>query len=74
MKHIRNKDNTGNMILQELDYTQLIAGVGTTILDDDTAACFLTWTDPSWVTSIKQFLVELQAGFRVTQGFRAQPQ
>ena len=53
MGHIHNKDNTGNMILQELYYTQLIVGVHTPILDYDTAEIFLTWTDPSWITFIK---------------------
>ena len=34
MGHIRNRDDMGDMILQEIDYTQMIAGVDNPVLDE----------------------------------------
>ena len=62
------------MILQEINYTQLTAGVGTHILEADTTQAFLEWVEPTWITSIKIALANMQGGVQIKNTFSQKTQ
>ena len=53
MGHIRNKDDTGKLLLSELEYVQLISGMQHPILNRSTKNTFLKWTPSCWITNFK---------------------
>merc|ERR1712183_568249 len=46
--HIRNKDETGRLLISKLEYTQLVSGIGQPILHNSTPTSFLQWTPTTW--------------------------
>ena len=62
MGHIRNNNNTGKLLLSELEYIQLISGP---ILNKSTKNNFLKWTPSCWITNFKQILNHIDSKTRI---------
>ena len=56
MGHIRNNDDTGKLLLSELECVQLISGMQHPILNKSTKNTFLKWTPSCWITNFKLIL------------------
>ena len=67
--HIRNRDETGSMLLSELEYTQQISGLGQPILDEHTTLTFLKLTPSSWITNFKQTLQNFNGHVTLTNSW-----
>ena len=59
---LRNQDKTGKLIQQKLEYFQLVAGVSTPIMSNETPATFTKWTEGTWLVVIKKFLMSPASG------------
>ena len=64
--HIRNKDDIGKMIKQELEQLQLSAGIEKPIMQRGVTDKWTRWVEPTWVTDIKRFLSTIDAGLYFT--------
>jgi hypothetical protein len=53
--HTRSKDDTGTMIIQEIEFLQLTSGYTTSILLHTTNQNFHIWTEKCWISSIMDF-------------------
>ena len=65
MGHIRNKDDTGKLLLSELEYVQLISGMQYPILNKSTKTIFLKWTPSCWIANFKQILNHIDGETRI---------
>lgn len=54
--HIRNKDETGKLLISELEYTKIVSGIGKPILHKNTDIHFIQWTPPTWIKNYKKLL------------------
>ena len=54
--HLRNCDETGDMLLNKLEYTQQISGLLHPILLKQTLEKFLVWTPKTWISDFKKVL------------------
>ena len=57
--HIRNGDETGKLLINELEFTQLHSGLTQPILNRKTPIDFITWTPDTWITNYKLILNKL---------------
>ena len=60
--HIRNEDDIGTMIIQEIEFLQVISGIGNQIMERDTGITWIQWTEPTWCSDVKKFLHNIGAG------------
>lgn len=52
--HLGNQDDTANMLLGELDYTQQVSGLVHSILNKETSPKFINWMPNTWITDYKK--------------------
>ena len=64
--HIRNNDEVGTMIRQEIELLQITAGVSEPIMQRETDFEWEHWVEPTWITDIKTFLTGINAGLQFT--------
>ena len=65
MGRIRNNDDTGKLLLSELEYVQLISEMQHPILNKSTKNIFLKWTPSCWITNFKQILNHIDGKTRI---------
>ena len=64
--HIRNEDDIGTMLIQEIEFLQVISGISTQIMDRNTGTTWIQWTEPTWCSDVKKFLHSIGAGLHFT--------
>ena len=64
--HIRNSDETGKLLITDLEYTQLMSGLEHPILHQKTSLQLLIWTEHSWMTDYKKILQETQGEIKIS--------
>ena len=65
--HIRNKDKQGGMMRQEIEVSQLTAGIMRPILKEKGATDWMGWIEDTWVKDVKLFLTSIGAGVMIMQ-------
>jgi hypothetical protein len=63
--HVRNNDDTGKLLLSELEYVQLIAGIQHPVLNKSTPTNFLKWTPSCWITNFKIILTHIEGETKI---------
>ena len=63
--HIRNKDETGDLLLTDLEFTQVHSGLEHSILHSHTPLTFLLWTEKTWMTDYKRILHHTQGEIKI---------
>ena len=64
--HLRNKDDIGTMLKQELEYLQILAGIEQPVMQRGVQTTWIRWVEPTWITDIKLFLSSIDAGLEFT--------
>ena len=54
--HIRNEDETGKLLLSDLEYIQIVADIENSILHKNTQNTFIHWTSTAWISNFKVVL------------------
>ena len=55
---VRNGDSGGDMVIQSQEYLQLEAGISTSILNPQQHDKHAVWLTKTWLTSVRQFLLQ----------------
>ena len=63
--HVRNQDETGSLLLTDLEFTQVHSGLEHSILHPKTSLHFLIWTEKTWMTDYKQILHHTQGEIKI---------
>ena len=64
--HVRDNDEVGTMIRQEIELLQITAGVSKPIMHRESDSEWKHWVEPTWITAIKTFLTGINAGLHFT--------
>lgn len=64
-RHIRNNDEQGGMMRQEIEVLQLTAGTRTLIMEEEGDTFWMSWVEESWVKDVKRFLISIGAGIKL---------
>ena len=63
--HVRNNDDTGKLLISELEYVQLISGIQHPVLNKGTPTHFLKWTPQCWITNFKLILSHIEGETKI---------
>ena len=72
--HVRNKDNIGKRIKQELEYLKFTAGIENPVIQRGVSDACIRWVEPTWVVYINKILSTIDAGLDFTEIWQRQIQ